>query len=363
MTDIQAAEWNAAVRELPGAHILQTWEWAQFKAHYGWKPLPQLWRDEQGKVRAAAMVLRRAAPGGLNMLYVPRGPLVDWQDKQWSRLAVERLQDLAKQQRSIFIKMDPERMLGSGQPGTADDLAEPGAEEFLTDLRARGWRFSEEQVQFRNTVLIDLHGDEADWLVRMKQKARYNIRLAERKGVSVRSGTPADLHLLYTMYAETSVRDHFVIRDESYYNRLWRDFMERGLAEPLIAEVDGQPVGAIMLFTFAGRAWYLYGMSRDMHREKMPNYLLQWEAMRRAKARGCIQYDLWGAPDTFDEHDPLWGVFRFKEGLGGRVARTTGAWDYPARPVFYLLYTRLLPRLMDVLRRRGRARTEQEVSL
>jgi peptidoglycan pentaglycine glycine transferase (the first glycine) len=218
-------------------------------------------------------------------------------------------------------------------------------------------------VQFRNTVLIDLSGDEAQWLERMKQKTRYNLRLAQRKGVQVRVGSADDLPRLYQLYAETSVRDGFVIRSENYYLQLWRAFLERGLAEPLIAEVEGQPVAGLILFTFARRAWYLYGMSTQAHRDKMPNYLLQWEAMRRAKALGCEQYDLWGAPDVFDQSDSMWGVFRFKEGLGGTVVRTAGALDYPAQPLMYMLYTRILPRILDIMRRRRKASARQEVHL
>ncbi len=361
--NISGAEWNEKIAGLPGAHILQTWQWGELKGQYGWQPFPQLWHDEQGQVRAAALVLRRAVPGGLSVLYVPRGPLVDWNDRQWSQRVITDLQALARKMGAIFIKIDPELITGTGVPGSDEDQPNPIAAEVLDGMKSAGWRESQEQVQFRNTVYLDLTGSEADWLARMKQKARYNLRLAQKKGVQVRAAAQADLPLLYQMYAETSVRDGFVIRDENYYLRLWRMFIDQGLAEPLIAEVDGQPVAGIFPFYFARRAWYLYGMSRQAHREKMPNYLLQWEAMRRAKARGCTLYDLWGAPDVFDDSDSMWGVFRFKEGLGGQVIRTAGAWDFPARPLLYVLYTRILPRILDVMRRRGKARTRQEVSL
>lgn len=86
----------------------------------------------------------------------------------------------------------------------------------------------------------------------------------------------------------------------------------------------------------------------------MPNYLLQWEAISRAKAAGCTQYDLWGAPDSFDQSDPMWGVFRFKQGLGGLVNRTIGAYDLPIRPLFYKVYTEFLPRFLELMRRQGR---------
>ena len=131
------------------------------------------------------------------------------------------------------------------------------------------------------------------------------------------------------------------------------------MAEALIAEVGGEPVAAVIILRFAGTAWYLYGMSRALHREKMPNHLLQWEAIRRAKAYGCQVYDLWGAPDEFSEEDPLWGVYRFKEGLGGRLVRTIGAWDLPVQPGYYRLFTQVIPRLMEWMRWRGVARTRQ----
>jgi lipid II:glycine glycyltransferase (peptidoglycan interpeptide bridge formation enzyme) len=362
MEAYQGAAWNDIIAGLPEAHILQTWEWGQFKAAYGWQPLPQVW-GEYGRVSAAAMVLERKVPGGLRVLYAPRGPLVDWEDVPRAQRVLRDLQGLARKRGAIFIKIDPELVTGYGIPGSEEDRENPGGVKMLAALRDLGWRCSQEQVQFRNTAWLDISGEEDNWLARMKQKTRYNLRLAQRKGVQVRLGGMDDLPLLYRLYAGTSVRDGFVIRPEDYYLKVWRAFIERGLAEPLLAEVEGEVVAGLVLFSFAGRAWYLYGMSSQSHREKMPNYLLQWEAMRRAKARGCRVYDLWGAPEVFAEGDPLWGVFRFKEGLGSTVVRTSGAWDFPARPQLYLLYTRILPRILDLMRRRGRQRTRSEVVL
>jgi lipid II:glycine glycyltransferase (peptidoglycan interpeptide bridge formation enzyme) len=131
--------------------------------------------------------------------------------------------------------------------------------------------------------------------------------------------------------------------------------------EALIAEVNNEPVSAIFVFYFAKRAYYVYGMSRDIHREKMPTYLLQWEAMKRARARGCKTYDLWGAPDVFDESDSMWGVYRFKEGLGGQVVRTLGAWDFAPNPFWYKLYSEIIPRVLDVMRSRGKTKTRQSL--
>jgi len=395
----QGDTWNAIIAARPNPHLLQTWEWAQVKAKYGWQPYFVVWSKssnwpkwsdcldhlnelDASDIAAASVILKRVIPIGgfaarLCALYAPKGPLLDWANESLRKRVLDDLQSFARKQGGIFLKIDPDVALGIGVPGGEDAHEDNDGQAVRRDLKRRGWVFSSNQIQFRNTVLIDLTASEEEMLARMKQKTRYNIRLAEKKGVRVRVGTDTDLPMLYKMYAETSVRDGFVIRDEDYYQTVWRTFMQsqsaslrlrsgpafrlHPSAEPLIAEVNGEPVAALVLFWFAGRAWYLYGMSRQAQREKMPNHLLQWEAMRRARAAGCTIYDLWGAPDEFNESDPLWGVYRFKEGLGGQVARTLGAWDYAPNPLWYKMYSDIIPRVLDVMRWRGKTRTRQAI--
>ena len=396
---MESNSWNSIISKLPNPHFLQTYEWGQVKAKYGWTPLYAVWTDD-GKLSvfkdsdhwsltssplgntdscvAAALILKRqilrnGLAARLSILYAPKGPSLDWSNESLRNQVLNDLQSLAKKQGAIFLKMDPDVVLGTGIPNSEDDALDNGGQAVMSELKRRGWGYSSDQIQFKNTVLVDLNPSEDELLARMKQKTRYNIRLAERKGVSVRVGTNDDLPMLYKMYAETSVRDGFVIRNEGYYKTVWELFMTGGkspienrkslmpLAEPLIAEVNDEPVAAIFVFYFAGRAYYIYGMSRDVYREKMPTYLLQWEAIRRAKARDCIVYDLWGAPDVFDESDSLWGVHRFKEGFGGKVIRTLGAWDFAPNALWYKMYSEIIPRVLDVMRSRGKARTKQNL--
>jgi lipid II:glycine glycyltransferase (peptidoglycan interpeptide bridge formation enzyme) len=359
------------------------------KAKYGWKPIYLAW-DRQGKMKeeknlssfafypsAAALILKRTIPMGgmsarLSILYAPKGPLLDWSNEPLRNHVLNDLQAFARKEGAIFLKIDPDVILGTGIPSSAEDVINHSGQAVMSVLGRRGWRDSSDQIQFKNTVLIDLHPSEEELLARMKQKTRYNIRLAEKKGVTLRIGTQEDFGMLYKMYAETSVRDGFVIRDEEYYKTVWRAFVANessaisnlqspSFAEPLIAEVEHEPVAAIFIFYFAGRAYYVYGMSRDLHREKMPTHLLQWEAMKRAKAKGCTVYDLWGAPEVFDESDSMWGVYRFKEGLGGKVVRTLGAWDFAPNPFWYKLYAEIIPRVLGLMRSRGKARTKQSL--
>ncbi len=382
--------WNDLISSLPGPHILQTWEWGQVKQGYGWQPIYLAWKGEnrhllfssslpelekqlQGErstgigleISAAALVLKkqvisRGFAAHLCILYCPKGPLLDWGDQPLVEKVLADLQQFARTQGAVFLKLDPDVVTGNGLPGSESDTPGEHGKKVLETIKQRGWVFSPDQIQFRNTVLLDVNAPDEVLLGRMKQKTRYNVRFGPKKGLLVREGGETDWPMLYQMYVETSVRDGFVIRDQAYYRSVWSFFKER--SAPLIAELDGMAVAAVYLFQFAGRAYYIYGMSRDLHRDLMPNYMLQFEAMRWAREHGCSLYDLWGAPDEFADTDSMWGVFRFKEGLGGSVRRTIGAWDYAPSQLWYWLYTRVVPRLLDIMRWRGRSRTRQQAA-
>lgn len=360
VTDPQT--WDSALASLPNAHLLQCWQWGEFKSRYGWSARRLLW-ERNGQPVAAAQVLKRSV-GPLSILYVPKGPCLDWADAELATAVLADLESLARRERAIFIKIDPEIIIGeitqipNSKTPTGNGTPNPFDISRLSFLQ--NWRLSQSQVQFKNTVWLDLARPEEDIIASFKQKTRYNIRLAERKGVMIRIPPPAEtpLDLLYRLYAETSVRDGFVIRHPDYYRDAWGGFIQAGRAQPFVAEVEGQPVAAIIVFHFAKRALYMYGMSSGEHREKMPNHLLQWAAIQWAKAQGCALYDFWGAPDVFEESDPMYGVWRFKEGFNGTVVRTPGALDYAPSPRLYRLYTVALPRILDVMRRRGKAQTK-----
>jgi len=313
------------------------------------------------------LILERQVLPGFSVMYSPKGPLLaDWTNKSSRDQILNDLELYAKKENAIQLKIDPDLELGRGVPGDEGAVEDQIGQEFLKGLEQRGWQFSRDQIQFRNSVLVDLLEDEDQILARMKSKTRYNIRLSERKGITVRQGDEKDLADLYQMYANTSVRGDFTIRSEGYYQNLWRTFLrEKSLskidpvAQPLIAEYEGQPVAGAVIFSFGDRAWYLHGMSLPEHSKKMAPHLIQWEAMLWAKTQGCKVYDMWGAPDVFNESDSMWGVYRFKRGYGGMVVRTMGAWDYPARPFFYRLYTNWVPRLLNVMRWFGNRQTRR----
>jgi lipid II:glycine glycyltransferase (peptidoglycan interpeptide bridge formation enzyme) len=337
-----AREWDTALCALPWPHVLQSWAWGEFKSRWGWTAQRCLLTGDDGKPRAAIQLLRRSmGRWPLCVLYAPKGPVCTGLDAY--RQSLDWLEQQARRQRAIWVKVDgdPSHNLlqqeGAGRDGALDSLR--------ALLSGRGWRYSSAQIQFRNTLITDLRRSDQQLLAAMKPKCRYNTRLAEKRGVHVRAASPidhADADLLYTMYAETAQRDDFTIRERDYYIDAWRAMN----ATALFAERDGEVLAALVLFGFAGRAWYFYGMSRSHGREHMPNHLLQWEAMRWARDHGCAIYDWWGAPDRLDESDSMWGVYRFKEGFSAQFVEGIGAWDYAPSPFLYHAYVKLGPRLI-----------------
>jgi peptidoglycan pentaglycine glycine transferase (the first glycine) len=350
-----AAEWNALLRQFPTAHILQTWEWGAFKQDTGgWQPLRLAFLRDGQAVALVSLGIRHVGP--LCLMYAPKGPLFLGHDSDVATFVLDTLQRLAAQRRAIWLKIDPDIALGYGAPQDADAQANPQGEAWQADLLRRGWRFSSDQVQFRNTMTVDLTQSEDALLAAMNQGTRRKIRIAERDGVTIRATTAqtleADIDILYTLYQATSARDGFLIRPREYYAQAWRNLFAADMAQPLIAEVDGQAVAHVILLHVGQTCWYFYGASGEQHRDKMPNYLLQWQAMRWSIQRGYHTYDLWGAPNEFTETDSMWGVYQFKRGLRARVVRTGGAWDYAPYPWLYRAYTELMPRVMRWLRRR-----------
>ena len=338
--------------KMPNAHPLQSWAWAAQKSRWGWTPIPLTLTigADSAEPLAAAMILKRKIPRTpFCILYVPKGPSLNFKDGALRRVVLAELENIARRERAIFIKIDPELVKSWG-----DEVERPSplGSKFTQELSQRGWLFSEEQIQFRNTVELDLTQSEENLLAAMKSKTRYNIRLAERTGIVVRPGSEADFPVMAEMYAETAVRDGFGIRPTAYYLDAWQSFYQAEMGHLLIAEFEGDPVAAVYLVRFGQRAIYMYGASTDKERQRMPNHLLQWEAIRWAKAQGCTIYDFWGAPDDFVESDRLWGVWRFKAGFSGQVVRHIGAWDFPVRPLLYQLYTVALPKYLNYLRRR-----------
>jgi lipid II:glycine glycyltransferase (peptidoglycan interpeptide bridge formation enzyme) len=319
-------EWDALLASAPQGHVLQSWAWGALKDRFGWRV------QRIGAGPALCQVLYWPLPAGLGTLaYVPKGPAIDLHSEAMPAL-LDALRPLLSRQRAICLKIEPNRADG---PSLAERL------------RFLGFRPSPQTVQPRRTLLVDLDGDPDALLGRMKQKTRYNIRLAARRGVTVRAAGQEDLAAFYELMETTADRDEFGIHSRAYYEAVYRLFVPDGRGCFLLAEHEGSLLAALVVVAFGDVACYMYGASSNERRNLMPTYLLQWEAMLWAKEQGCGTYDLWGVPDQdedvleeafMDRSDGLWGVYRFKRGFGGRLERSIGAWDLVYAPLRYKLY-------------------------
>ena len=315
---VSLSEWNQFISNRPNGHILQTGEWGELKAAFGWQAL----RVVSGDI--GVQLLIRSLPMGFTLAYLPKP--ISFDD---SRL-VDEVDSLCLAKKSIMLKVELD--------GWDSNLAK------ITPT-LDGFRVSPHAIQPIRTIVVDIRGTEEEILGRMKQKCRYNIRLAEKKGVTVRPWS--DIKGFHTLMKSTGGRDGFGVHSQDYYERVYRLFQPAGMAEMFVAEFEGKPLAALMIFSRGTRAWYFYGASSDEERNRMPAYLLQWEAMRWAKSKGAEEYDLWGVPDE-DENslesqfesrqDGLWGVYRFKRGFGGKLLRASSAMDKDYNPLLYILY-------------------------
>lgn len=323
--------WDEFVQAQPLGHILQTTAWGQLKSRFGWQTETVQVAD------GGALVLLRRLPLGFTLAYVPRGPLVNWETLTARAPLLTALDQLCRAHRAICLKIEP-------------DL--PDTDQAAAQLAALGFRPSPQTVQPRRTLVVDIRGTEADILSRMKQKTRYNIRLAEKKEVTARAAaTPADVEAFVELMRVTGTRDNFGVHTPAYYRAAYQLFQPAGRCELFLAEYNGAALAGVMVFGLGQRAWYFYGASSNQERQRMAPYLAQWAALRWAKTRGAQTYDLYGVPDEPEatleaqfenRHDGLWGVYRTKRGWGGQLTRTLGAWDRVYHPPLYWLYRQYL---------------------
>jgi len=325
------AAWDVFVARWPDGHLFQTSPWGALKGRFGWG-VERVALSRGDAIVAGAQMLYRPLPLGLTLGYVPKGPLVDWRDDQAVTALLGAMRCIARRRGAFCLKLEPD---------LADDPT------LASRLVHHGLRPSPQTVQPRSTLVVDLDRGEDQILSGMKSKCRYNIRLAARKGVVTREGSVSDLPAFQRLMQETAERDDFAVHSADYYHAAYDLFVPSGQARLLLASYEGAILAGIMVFALGSKAWYMYGASSNQHRNLMPNHLLQWEAIRWARARGCLTYDLWGIPDQSVEvlekdftrrSDGLWGVYRFKRGFGGRLVRYLGAYDDVSLGPIYWLY-------------------------
>ncbi len=325
ITEKTLPEYEAFVQSHPKGNFAQSYLWGKQKPMWQWDAIAV--RGEDGAIRGSLAVMTRKVPGiGRTLMYGCRGPVCDLDDRETFSQLLDGAKALAKKYKSYVIKIDPD----VPSSNTA----------FSSMLQSFGFRAKEggknfEAIQPRYVFRLNVEGKtEAELLANFHQKWRYNIRLAERKGVTVRicgkEMVPAFSDLMLT----TGVRDGFVTRKPEYFAAMLDNLGEHARLY-MAFDPNDTPIAGTLAIHYGDKVWYLYGASSNEHRNLMPNYLLQWRMIQWAVETNCRIYDFRGVSGDVSEDNPLYGLFRFKQGFGGDFTEFVGEMDLVLSPVIY----------------------------
>ena len=357
---ISAEEHRAFVEQRRSASFLQTPAWAAVKSE--WRAESIGWRDADGTLVGAALVLHRPIPRlrKFTLAYLPDGPLVDWTDEDLGRW-LDPMAAYLKQSGAFGIRMGPPVVTRRWTaPQVKEGLADPDVRSLrdvpteldpvggsvIDHLTRHGWRdqhvdegFGSGQPQY--TFAVPLAGrDEEDVLKGMNQQWRRNIKKADKSGVVVTAtdGTDADaLERFHTLYVETAARDQFTPRPLAYFSQMF-DAMAAESPERVrlfLATHEDDLVAATVYVRVGAHTWYLYGASSTAKREVRGSNAVQWAMLREALAAGADVYDLRGITSTLDADDSHAGLVQFKVGTGGEAVETVGEWDLALNTPLY----------------------------
>ena len=304
----------------------QSLEWAEVKKP-NWIPEVILAEDEEKNIIGSLCVWIRKIPIFGNIMYAPRGPVCDIHDISVIKQLTDGAEELAKKYNAIVLRVEPDV--------ESDDQT---FRDIVTNL---GYHIKDDakdfmdEIQPRYVFRLDIKGKtEEEVMAGFHQKWRYNIRLASRKGVTVKEGTREDLKEFHKIMVETGARDGFIIRPLEYFEKMYDNMAPKHM-KLLMAYYDGKPISGVIPIFYGNKTWYLYGASSNEHRNLMPNYLLQWEMIKIALNRKSDIYDLRGVPGIADNSN---GLYRFKKGFGAKYTEFVGEVYIPFKPLRYKMY-------------------------
>jgi len=324
--------WNDFVATRPGFGLLQSFEWGELKEKQGWRAV-RLAVERRGEVVAVAQMLVRPAVRGLfSIAYVPRGPLVDWEDREVTTTLLDALHMRARRCRAVCLRIEPPL------------LSDPCTRDLL---QSYGFHSIEHTNQPRCSMIVNLPPDMDELLMALPSSTRYNIRKSRRSGVTIDVGTLDDFPTFFHLMNITGEENGFPVRSREYYEQEWQTFRSLGQARLFIAHYDDTAIAAQIPFYFGEHAATFHAGSLREHRKLKAGYLMMWTAMCWAREQGCRTFDLWGIPDEVGEltaqgeaipkgkRGGLWGVYYYKNAFRGDVIYYVGAYDYVYYPLPY----------------------------
>lgn len=331
ISDNQKSEYNKTV-----THIMQSWEWGEFRKSLGTKVLRYGFYDGKTLKKAFQLTFHKIPLTSQYVGYFPKGPEPD------EELA-KVLRQIGQENNCAFIKIEPDVILGS--VATPESKKDSGQARMTVP---RSFLHSPKPLFTKYNFVLDLTKSEEQLLKDMHPKTRYNIRVAQKHGVKVEERTDDQAFEIYLkLYFETTKRQGYHGHNEDYHRKVWETLKAAGTVRLLIASYQNKPLTAWMLLTFHNTLYYPYGGSSISHKEVMANNLIAWAAIRLGKKMKLKTFDMWGAlgPNA-DPKDPWFGFHKFKQGYGGELVEYIGTFDLVLNwPVYYLFTAidKLLP--------------------
>lgn len=325
-------KWNQLARRSSNFNLMQSYEWGEFKHDLGCEVQRIAIAKKKEFIAGVQVLFYPIFRGFYNLAYIPRGPLANSEDTEELNHLFPKIHQLAKNKRSIFLKIEPTWKYSERNIQTLINLG------FIRSRRTN---------QPQASIVLDISSDPETVLRQMNKSTRKNIHLAQRQGVQVRKGDQSDLSIFYSLIKLTANRAKFPVRNFDYYKSEWNTFSKNNQACLLLAEYNGKVIASRMVFKLGSKAAEFHAGSSDEYRKIRANHLLVWESILWSKSQGCNSYDLWGIPDEISEltyknesipvnqSNGLWGVYNFKRGFGGDIVTFCGAYDYIYSEILY----------------------------
>ena len=319
---VKVEEYENFIKSSEKGNFAQSVLWSKLKSE--WKFEVIIVRGDDGKIRGTMGVLVRRVPIFKGtMLYSPRGPVCDIHDKEIIMELAKGVKELAKKHNAYILKIDPD--VKSDDTEFTEYCKEAG---FILPKQSKNF----EGIQPRYVFRLYLEGrNDEELLASFHQKTRYNIRVAIKKGVTVKIEDKSKIPDFHRIMLETGLRDNFVIRSAEYFENMLDCMGEH--ARLYMAYLDGQPIAGTIAIQYGDKVWYLYGASSNAHRNYMPNYLLQYEMIKWAVEVGARVYDFRGVSGDLSEDNPLYGLYRFKKGFNGEFTEFVGEMQMIFKPL------------------------------
>lgn len=335
-TEDPGEAWDRFVSGHPNGHLMQSGAWAAVKRQAGWRPL-FLHLEADGQIQAAGLFLERGlrAPGS-ELLYAPHGPVLDYAKPDLVEAFGRAIRQVARERGAFLVQADP-----------AVPVDQAGAQEALEQM---GFRRNDKIGLFRVSqpyrvmqIPLERYGGPEGLLRALPHKTRYNVRLAERKGVRIVPRIDAEAcREFHQLLWNNGRAKGFPVRGYKFHEAIWTHCVQKGMGEYLFAYHEGKVLAAIQVLTFGSCAWYMYGASDEEDRNLMPTYLLQWTAIERAWKAGARCYDMRGIYSlTPQPSDPEYGVYDFKRKFNAELVQFVGEYDLVIRPAVYAFWSRM----------------------